>query len=167
MNYKNIIFDLGNVLVKLDEDATMRAFEKLGMGSFKHLRENPEALQLFQAMGIGRISNQEFFDSFRRIINPNATDKQIIDATNAMLVTIPNVKKQKLISVTIWMKPKNKIWSFTCRYSLISLKIKPDFFRKKFSFQKNSGTVKISPELMTLNSGNSNTSFSVTPRKLI
>ena len=99
MNYKNIIFDLGNVLVKLDEDATMRAFEKLGMGSFKHLRENPEALQLFQAMGIGRISNQEFFDSFRRIINPNATDKQIIDATNAMLVTIPNVKKQKLIDL--------------------------------------------------------------------
>ena len=99
MNYKNIIFDLVNVLVKLYADATMRAFEKLGMGSFNHLRENPEALQLFQAMGIGRISNQEFFDSFRRIINPNATDKQIIDATNAMLVTIPNVKKQKLIDL--------------------------------------------------------------------
>ena len=80
MNYKNIIFDLGNVLVKLDEDATMRAFEKLGMGSFKHLRENPEALQLFQAMG-------------------NATDKQITDATNAMLLIIPDVKKQKLIDL--------------------------------------------------------------------
>lgn len=79
MNYKNIIFDLGNVLVKLDEDATMRAFEKLGMGSFKHLRENPEALQLFQAMGIGCITNQQFFDSFRKIVNPDATDKQIID----------------------------------------------------------------------------------------
>ena len=99
MNYKNIIFDLGNVLVKLDEDATMRAFEKLGMGSFKHLRENPEALQLFQAMGIGRITNQQFFDSFRKIVNPDATDKQIIDATNAMLVTIPDAKKQKLIDL--------------------------------------------------------------------
>ena len=99
MNYKNIIFDLGNVLVKLDEDATMRAFEKLGMGSFKHLRENPEALQLFQAMGIGRITNQQFFDSFRKIVNPDATDKQIIDATNAMLVTIPDTKKQKLIDL--------------------------------------------------------------------
>ena len=96
---KNIIFDLGNVLVKLDEDATMRAFEKLGMGSFKHLRENPEALQLFQAMGIGRITNQQFFDSFRKIVNPDATDKQIIDATNAMLVTIPDTKKQKLIDL--------------------------------------------------------------------
>lgn len=99
MNYKNIIFDLGNVLVKLDEDATMQAFENLGMGRYKHLRENPEALKLFQAMGIGMISNQDFFNAFRRIVNPNATDKQITDATNAMLITIPDVKKQKLMDL--------------------------------------------------------------------
>lgn len=99
MNYKNIIFDLGNVLVKLDEDATMQAFENLGMGRYKHLRENPEALKLFQAMGVGMISNQDFFNAFRRIVNPNATDKQITDATNAMLITIPDVKKQKLMDL--------------------------------------------------------------------
>ncbi|WP_434503909.1 HAD family hydrolase [Prevotella sp.] len=99
MNYKNIIFDLGNVLVKLDEDATMKAFENLGMGRYKHLRENPEALKLFQAMGIGMISNQDFFNAFRKIVNPNATDKQITDATNAMLITIPDVKKQKLMDL--------------------------------------------------------------------
>lgn len=99
MNYKNIIFDLGNVLVKLDEDATMQAFENLGMGRYKHLRENPEALKLFQAMGIGMISNQDFFNAFRSIVNPNATDKQITDATNAMLITIPDVKKQKLMDL--------------------------------------------------------------------
>ena len=99
MNYKNIIFDLGNVLVKLDEDATMQAFENLGMGRYKHLRENPEALKLFQAMGVGMISNQNFFNAFRRIVNPNATDKQITDATNAMLITIPDVKKQKLMDL--------------------------------------------------------------------
>ena len=98
-NIKNLIFDLGNVLVKLDEDATMRAFENLGMGRFNHLHEYPEALKLFQAMGIGRISNQEFFDAFRRIVNPNATDKQITDATNAMLIIIPDAKKQKLIAL--------------------------------------------------------------------
>ena len=99
MNYKNIIFDLGNVLVKLDEDATMQAFENLGMGRYKHLRENPEALKLFQAMGIGMISNQDFFNAFRKIVNPNTTDKQITDATNAMLITIPDVKKQKLMDL--------------------------------------------------------------------
>jgi putative hydrolase of the HAD superfamily len=99
MNYKNIIFDLGNVLVKLDEDATMLAFENLGMERYKHLHEYPEALKLFQAMGIGMISNQDFFNAFRRIVNPNTTDKQITDATNAMLITIPDAKKQKLIEL--------------------------------------------------------------------
>ena len=51
MNYENIIFDLGNVLVKLDEAATMRAFENLGWPKKDHIREYAEGLKLFQTMG--------------------------------------------------------------------------------------------------------------------
>lgn len=65
MNYKNIIFDLGNVLVKLDEAATMRAFEALGWPKKDHIREYAEGLRLFQAMGVGQMSNKQFFDAFR------------------------------------------------------------------------------------------------------
>lgn len=32
MQYKNIIFDLGNVLVSLDSEGCMGAFKALGMG---------------------------------------------------------------------------------------------------------------------------------------
>lgn len=99
LTYKNIIFDLGNVLVKLDEQATLRGFEKLGMGRFEHIRENPEALRLFQGMGIGKVTDQEFFDGFRKLTGSNATDSQIADATNAMLLFIPDEKKQILLSL--------------------------------------------------------------------
>ena len=99
MKYKNIIFDLGNVLVNLDEDATMKGFEKLGLGSFDHIRENVDALKLFQGMGIGRVTNEEFFDEFRRLAHCNATNQQITDATNAMLTVIPDKKKRKLLAL--------------------------------------------------------------------
>ena len=99
MNYKNIIFDLGNVLVKLDEAATMRAFEALGWPKKDHIREYAEGLRLFQAMGIGQMSNKQFFDAFRATTHSNVTDRQITDATNAMLLYIPEEKKRKLLQL--------------------------------------------------------------------
>ena len=99
MMYKNIVFDLGNVLVKLDEHETIKRFEQLGLKDAGHISENPEMLKLFQDMGIGLLSNREFFDSFRRIANSEATDEQITDAANAMLRYIPDEKKQKLLDL--------------------------------------------------------------------
>lgn len=99
MMYKNIVFDLGNVLVKLDEHQTIKRFEQLGLKDAGHISENPEMLKLFQDMGIGLLSNREFFDSFRRIANTEATDNQITDAANAMLRYIPDEKKQKLLDL--------------------------------------------------------------------
>ena len=97
--YKNIVFDLGNVLVKLDVQETLRRFELLGMKEAGHLNENPEMLKLIQDLGIGRVSNQEFFDVFRRITNTAATDEQITDAANGMLRYIPDEKKQRLLDL--------------------------------------------------------------------
>jgi putative hydrolase of the HAD superfamily len=99
MNYKNIIFDLGNVLVKLDEAATMRAFETLGWPKKDHIREYAEGLKLFQAMGVGLMSNQQFFDAFRATTHSNVTDQQITESTNAMLLYIPEEKKSKLLQL--------------------------------------------------------------------
>ena len=99
MKYKNIIFDLGNVLVKLDEAATLKAFAELGLDHFDHIRENPDTLALFQAMGVGRISNQTFFDGFRKTSSSQASDQQITDAANAMLTYIPDEKKKRLLEL--------------------------------------------------------------------
>lgn len=97
MTDKNIIFDLGNVLVKLDEGATMRAFENLGWPKKDHIREYSEGLQLFHAMGIGAMSNQAFFDAVRQMTHRQVSDQQITDAANAMLLYIPDEKKRQLL----------------------------------------------------------------------
>lgn len=87
------------MLVKLDEQATMRGFEKLGMDRYEHVRENPKALRLFQGMGIGLVSDREFFDGFRKLTGSQASDEQITEATNAMLRYIPNEKKRILLAL--------------------------------------------------------------------
>ena len=99
MVYRNIVFDLGNVLVKLDEHAMIQRFEQLGWKVAGHFRKNPEVLKLFQDMGIGHISNQTFFDGVRRISNTETTNEQITDAANAMLRYIPDEKKQLLLDL--------------------------------------------------------------------
>lgn len=99
MNYKNIIFDLGNVLVKLDEQACMKAFEQLGLKDTAHIKENPEVMRLFRAFGLGHVTNQEFFDGFRSIAHSEASDQQITDAANKMLLYIPDEKKQRLLDL--------------------------------------------------------------------
>lgn len=99
MAYRNIIFGLGNVMVKLGEGATTQAFEQLGRGQPDHVRENPETLRHFQGMGAGLVSNEEFFAVFRRMTREDVTNEQITDATNAMLHNIPDAKKQKLVDL--------------------------------------------------------------------
>ena len=97
--YKNIIFDLGNVLVKLDEDACIKAFEELGLKNTQHIKENPDVMKPFQDLGLGYITNKVFFDEFRRIAQSEATNQQITDAANKMLLYIPDEKKQMLLDL--------------------------------------------------------------------
>ena len=97
MKIRNIIFDLGNVIVKLDEQATINAFGDLGVDCHGHIRNHQELNHLFQLMEVGKITNEVFFDIFRRIAKHSVTDKQITDATNAMLIEIPTDKKNNLL----------------------------------------------------------------------
>ena len=51
---KHIIFDLGNVLVRLDAEACRRAFQKAGMETLVE-RSNNEARTILNQLGLGII----------------------------------------------------------------------------------------------------------------
>lgn len=99
MDYKNIIFDMGNVLVKLDEEATMKQFAALGLGHDKAQTEHDEVADLIRGMGIGTVSNETFFDAVRRITHRDLSDHEITKAVNAMLLYVPEEKKRKLLEI--------------------------------------------------------------------
>jgi putative hydrolase of the HAD superfamily len=89
-NIKNIIFDLGKVLLNLDFNASIVAFQKLGLKT--DVLDNKQAYSdpVFYELEVGKITPKEFCNRVRKVLNnPNATDSQIEDAWFAMILDIP------------------------------------------------------------------------------
>ncbi len=83
------IFDLGNVLYKVDARLTMAALEKLGMPHLDGPVSNSHAAGgVFGPYCDGLVSTADFIKGVREMchLNPDTTDSQIVDAWNAMLI---------------------------------------------------------------------------------
>lgn len=89
-NIKNIIFDLGKVLLNLDFNASILAFQKLGLS--KDVLDNQHAYSdpVFYELEVGKVSPEEFCARVRKVLkNQDAADNQIEDAWYAMILDIP------------------------------------------------------------------------------
>ena len=86
---RNIIFDLGGVLINLDAGATSKAFRELGMADFDQQFSFAKQSGLFDDFDRGKISPEEFRNSLRKFLPPGTTDNAIDDAWNAMLLDVP------------------------------------------------------------------------------
>ena len=95
---KHIIFDLGNVLVRLDTPACIEAFKKIGMEMVIH-RVNDDAKSVLEQLGLGLISVETFCQKARELSGSQASDEAICRAANAMLVEIPDEKKRRLLDL--------------------------------------------------------------------
>lgn len=83
---KNIIFDLGGVLLDIDTGKTNEAFEKLGVPDFKNNYSLYKASPLFDDLERGKLSEPEFYDGIRQISKLPLPDKDIRDAWNALIL---------------------------------------------------------------------------------
>ena len=63
MQYKNIIFDLGNVLVKLNPEGCIGAFKAIGMGELANPNPQSEGMKLMSKLGVGMITTEAFCDA--------------------------------------------------------------------------------------------------------
>lgn len=85
---KNIIFDLGNVLLDLDFPNTERQFQLLLEDEFENVYNGLHASGHFKAHETNKISDDEFISGIKEASTKPLTDQQIIDAWNGMLVEI-------------------------------------------------------------------------------
>jgi glucose-1-phosphatase len=96
MQIKNLIFDLGGVILDLSVDSTLKSFSQLsGLDKpvvEKIFHSTPEFL-LYEK---GLITDAEFRDFVRKVYTINASDQQLDASWNAMLVGIPVVKLELL-----------------------------------------------------------------------
>ena len=86
---KNILFDLGGVLLNLDVAQTREAFIKLGVTQIDDLFQVGHAASFFREYEIGAISDEEFVEKTRQLAVPGTTSDQVIDAWNVMLLDFP------------------------------------------------------------------------------
>ncbi|MCQ2346829.1 MAG: HAD family phosphatase [Paludibacteraceae bacterium] len=100
---RNILFDLGNVLIDLDVQRTFKAFEALlPQKSIKDLPVTALDLmgggesKLVQLYQTGDISTEDFIRTILSICRPNTTREQVVNAWLAMLLQIPEQRLECL-----------------------------------------------------------------------
>jgi putative hydrolase of the HAD superfamily len=86
---KNIIFDLGGVILDIDINLTIQAFNKLGSGDFQNQYSMSAQSDLFKDFEIGRISIESFIKTIGLTLPVNISRQEITKAWNAMILTIP------------------------------------------------------------------------------
>ncbi len=93
---KNIIFDLGNVVINIDFDLTYKAFSKISTSDLETVHNKFTELQIWERYELGEFSNDEFIYLLRTELNTNVSDQEIIHAWNALLLDIPLARINKI-----------------------------------------------------------------------
>lgn len=83
-----IVFDLGGVILNIDYQLTIKAFEALGFASFHEQYSKKQQSGLFDELEKGLISQAEFVAEIKKDL-PTASDQEIIDAWNALILDFP------------------------------------------------------------------------------
>lgn len=89
---KNIVFDIGNVLVDIDYNVTIAEFQKLATVDFSTIVSYSKQDKLFDLFEKGQITAQEFRNSLKKYLKPNVTDLEIDAAWNSILIAYPAPK---------------------------------------------------------------------------
>jgi FMN phosphatase YigB (HAD superfamily) len=89
-NYKNMIFDLGGVLLNLDFNQTLKTFKK----RIPHLNEDfflgkEKQLDFYSDYETGKVTTSAFIDSFRNFYQISISDSEFEDCWNAMIFDFP------------------------------------------------------------------------------
>lgn len=99
---KNIVFDLGAVLIDIDFNKVAHSFKQLGFSNFELHYSQLQANELFQQLEKGVISDIEFYTSIQQQIDIPLSHAQIQNAWNSILL------KFRLESMQLLTSLKNK-----------------------------------------------------------
>jgi len=89
---KNIIFDLGGVLVDIDPDMTAKAFARLSNTNVVDIMELHKSQNFFIDYEKGLIDDATFRNNIRQFLNKDLSDEIIDNAWTAMLLVFPDPK---------------------------------------------------------------------------
>jgi FMN phosphatase YigB (HAD superfamily) len=96
-DFKNIIFDFGGVIIRIDYNRIPIAFREFGLENFETIYSKFHQSPLFDDFEKGIISARQFRDRIRELSGLTLTDDQIDHAWNAILIDIPKKNMEVLM----------------------------------------------------------------------
>lgn len=86
---KNAVIDLGGVMIDLDRDRCVRAFESMGLAGVDSMLGLYRQEEPFLSIETGRISTAAFYDRIRALTGRDIPDSDIEGAFDEFLVSLP------------------------------------------------------------------------------
>ncbi len=96
MNYKNLLFDLGGVIMDIKKENCIAAFERLGLPDAASYFGDYGQQGVFMAIERGDISVEQFHQALREVLPAGTTDQDIDHAFNQFLIGIPTHRLRQL-----------------------------------------------------------------------
>lgn len=87
--FDSIIFDLGGVIINLDEERTIQKFSAFSLLTVGEIRERILKFDTYFDFETGKISETNFRNEVRNQFKVEATDEEVDECLNAMLLDIP------------------------------------------------------------------------------
>lgn len=95
-NIKNIVFDLGGVIITLSREEAVRRFKAIGLDSAEELLDPYHQKGVFLALEEGRISREEFYQEVNKLAGKQLAPADIDYALYGFLVDLPAYKLEML-----------------------------------------------------------------------
>ena len=124
---QNIIFDLGGVIINLDNKLTEKAFVDLGVKDFRKYFGHGFAASFFSDFEVGKISDQQFISDLKKMMEVDVSDQVIMDAWDALLLNFPQ-ERIRLLDV---LKRKYRLFLFS-NTNALHLKKVQSIYRNEF-----------------------------------
>ena len=118
---RNIVFDLGGVLVDLDFKAAINGLQEAGFANVKEQLQSFDREGIFQKFELGEMTAEEFRTAIRENSTMTLTDEEIDALWNAMLLEIPREKLELILHLrgkymVYLLSNTNSIhWDYVCK----------------------------------------------------
>ena len=137
---KNIIFDLGGVILNIDYTLPIKAFKSLGVTDFDEMYSKKQQLDFFDQLETGQIATNEFVQEIQKHCKTPLHESDIINAWNSIILDFPLRRLQILQQLQLHFntfllsntneiheKAFNQVLQQTCGYPTLAV-----FFDKTY-----------------------------------
>jgi len=89
---KNIVFDLGGVVITLDYDEALRRFKEIGLTNAEKVLDPYHQKGIFLDLEEGKLSQREYYDALRKEAGKDIPDERIEYAWMGFMKEVPQSK---------------------------------------------------------------------------